>query len=126
MTRHCACCGKLFEPIPQVPHQTFCSLPDCQRARRRQGQRAKRQSDPDYKSNQSAAQQKWAQNHPDYWRNYRKTRTAPASGELGGDLFDCIGPVSLWWMFSGLPFPPMNALPPNDSNAHGWNHCHAE
>jgi hypothetical protein len=75
MTRHCACCGKPFEPIPQVPHQTFCSSPDCQRARRRQGQRTKRQSDPDYRVNQSAAQQKWAQNHPDYWRNYRKTRS---------------------------------------------------
>jgi hypothetical protein len=75
MTRHCACCGKPFEPRPQVPGQTFCSSPDCRRARKRQWQRDKRQSDPDYRVNQRKAQQKWAQDNPDYWRNYRKTRS---------------------------------------------------
>ena len=57
MTRHCTCCGKPFEPRPQVPGQAYCSDPDCQRARKRQWQRAKLQSDPDYRSNQRAAQQ---------------------------------------------------------------------
>ena len=52
MTRHCTCCGKPFEPRPQVPDQTFCSAPDCQRARKRQWQRAKLRSDPDYRINQ--------------------------------------------------------------------------
>jgi hypothetical protein len=58
MTQRCACCGKSFELRPQVPNQTFYSAPDCQRARKRQWQRAKRQSDPDYWVNQRAAQQK--------------------------------------------------------------------
>ncbi len=71
MTRRCACCGKPFEPRPQVPDQAFCSSPDCQRARKRQWQRAKLQSDPDYRINQRAAQQAWAQRNPDYWRSYR-------------------------------------------------------
>jgi len=71
MTRPCACCGNLFEPRPQVPNQTFCFSPDCQRARKRQWQRAKRQSDPDYRDNQRAAQQAWSQRNPDYWRSYR-------------------------------------------------------
>jgi hypothetical protein len=57
MTRRCACCGKPFAPRPQVPDQACCAAPDCQRARKRQWQRAKLQSDPDYRSNQRAAQQ---------------------------------------------------------------------
>lgn len=71
MTRLCACCGKPFEPRPQVPDQAYCSAPDCQRARKRQWQRAKLQSDPDYRINQRAAQQAWSQRNQDYWRNYR-------------------------------------------------------
>ena len=71
MTRRCACCGKPFAPRPQVPDQAYCSAPDCQRARKRQWQRAKLQSDPDYRDNQRAAQQAWSQRNPDYWRSYR-------------------------------------------------------
>ena len=74
MTRSCACCGEPFEPRPQVPDQAFCTSLDCQRTRKRQWQRAKRQSDPDYRINQRAAQQAWSQRNPDYWRNYRETQ----------------------------------------------------
>ena len=74
MTQHCACCGKPFAPRPQVPDQAYCSAPDCQRARKRRWQRAKLQSDPDYRDNQRAAQQAWAQRNPDYWRGYRDAR----------------------------------------------------
>ncbi|ATE62429.1 hypothetical protein CCZ27_02640 [Thauera sinica] len=74
MTQRCACCGKPFAPRPQVPNQVFCSAPDCQRARKRQWQRAKLQSDPDYRINQRAAQQAWSQRNPDYWRDYRAIR----------------------------------------------------
>lgn len=70
-TRLCAHCGHPFEPRPQVPDQAFCSVPDCQRARKRQWQQAKIQSDPDYRINQRAAQQAWSQRNQDYWRNYR-------------------------------------------------------
>jgi hypothetical protein len=72
MTKRCAYCGQPFEPRPQVPDQTFCSSPDCQRARKRRWQREKRQSDPDYRSNQQAAQRTWAQRNQGYWRNYRE------------------------------------------------------
>ncbi|MDR1661553.1 MAG: hypothetical protein LBR95_03895, partial [Azoarcus sp.] len=74
MTQRCACCGKLFAPRPQVPDQAYCSAPDCQRARKRQWQRAKLQSDLDNRSNQRAAQQAWSQRHPDYWRDYRAAK----------------------------------------------------
>ncbi len=71
MTRCCACCGEPFEPRPQVPDQAYCSAPECQRARKRQWQRTKLQSDPDYRDNQRSAQQAWSQRNPDYWRDYR-------------------------------------------------------
>lgn len=57
MIRHCTCCGKPFEPRLRVPDQAFCSSPDCQRTHKRQRQRAKFRSDPDYRINQRAAQQ---------------------------------------------------------------------
>jgi len=74
MTRCCACCGSPFTPRPQAPTQAFCSSPDCQRARKREWQRAKRQSDPHYQQDQLDAQRKWAKRNPDYWSNYRAAR----------------------------------------------------
>jgi len=71
--QRCAGCGKTFRPRPQVPHQMYCSAADCQRARRRCWQQAKRQSDADYRENQARAQRAWAQRHRDYWREYRRT-----------------------------------------------------
>lgn len=70
-TKRCACCGRPFEPRPQVPDQAFCPSRECQRARKRQWQRDKLKSDPDYRVNQRAAQEAWAQRNQDYWRNYR-------------------------------------------------------
>lgn len=70
----CACCGQPFEPRPQVPDQAYCSSPNCQRARKRQWQRAKLQSDSDYRINQRAAQQEWSQRNQEYWRDYRDAR----------------------------------------------------
>jgi hypothetical protein len=67
----CACCGQPFEPRPQAPDQAYCSSPNCQRARKRQWQRAKLQSDSDYRINQRAAQQAWSQRNQEYWRDYR-------------------------------------------------------
>ncbi|WP_295448721.1 hypothetical protein, partial [uncultured Thiodictyon sp.] len=57
-------CGQPFRPRPQNPTQTYCSQPACQRARKRDWQRAKRASDPDYRANDQAAQRTWAQAHP--------------------------------------------------------------
>ena len=70
-TKICACCGQAFEPRPQVPNQSYCSAPACQRARRQRWQRDKMQSDPDYRENQRRSQQAWLERHPEYWRNYR-------------------------------------------------------
>ncbi len=69
----CQSCGQSFEPRPQAPNQTFCSLPDCQRVRRQRWQRDKMHNDPDYRDNQHRNQRAWLDRHPDYWRNYRAT-----------------------------------------------------
>lgn len=71
--KHCLACGESFKARAQVPQQTYCSAPDCQRARRLQWQRKKLKSDPDYLENQARAQQAWAERNPDYWRTYRAT-----------------------------------------------------
>lgn len=67
----CRCCGQPLRPRPQNPTQTYCSQPACQRARKRDWQRAKRASDPDYRANDRAAQRAWAQAHPQDWRAWR-------------------------------------------------------
>lgn len=71
VSKSCAACGESFQPRPQVPQQSYCAAPECQRERRRQWQRLKLQSDPDYQDNQMRAQQAWSHRNPDYWRNYR-------------------------------------------------------
>ena len=68
-----AACGQSFQPRPQVPDQTYCSAPDCQCERRKQWQRRKLQTDPDYQDNQARAQQAWTQRNPGYWREYRES-----------------------------------------------------
>lgn len=69
--KHCAGCGQAFQPRPQAPKQAFCSAPACQRIRKRQWQKNKLQSDPDYRANQRHAQRAWQESHPGYWRQYR-------------------------------------------------------
>jgi hypothetical protein len=91
MTKRCACCGQPFEPRPQVPDQAFCSSPDCQRARRRQWQRDKLKSDPDYRSNQQDAQRAWTQRNQDYW----PLMASPNSPTCGHPKFPQAGQVRL-------------------------------
>lgn len=71
--RRCAGCRRRFTPRAQTPNQRFCSAAACQRERRRRWQREKRRSDPDYQENQARAQQRWAERHREYWREYRAT-----------------------------------------------------
>jgi hypothetical protein len=70
--RRCAACGERFSPCRHVPGQRYCSKPRCQRERRRRWQREKLRQDPDYQANQAAAQRRWCERHPDYWRRYRQ------------------------------------------------------
>ena len=72
----CAACDDLLTPRRNVPNQKYCSKPECQRERRRRWQRQKLKEDPDYRANQAAAQRRWRERHPDYWRRYRRTHPA--------------------------------------------------
>jgi hypothetical protein len=78
-SKRCVACGQAFHPRPQSPRQCYCSSPACQRERRRQWQRSRRDADPAYQENQTRAQRAWAERHPDYWREYR--RAHPEYGE---------------------------------------------
>ena len=69
--KQCIACRQPFHPRPQVPNQSYCSAPDCQRERRKQWHRQKLQTDPDYQNNQARAQKAWMQRNPNYWREYR-------------------------------------------------------
>jgi len=69
--KKCVECCQLFHPCPQVPHQSYCSSPSCQRARRRKWMRNKLQTDSDYLDNQLHAQKAWSERNPDYWKEYR-------------------------------------------------------
>lgn len=71
--RWCTACGNSFRPCPQIPRQSYCPEPDCQRERRRLWQQTKRRSDPDYLDNQAQAQRAWSKRNSDYWRAYRET-----------------------------------------------------
>ena len=67
-------CGALFVPCPQVPDQAYCSRGECQRARKREGNKKKLASDSDYREARKAAQERWRQKNPDYWKKYRTHR----------------------------------------------------
>lgn len=69
---YCKSCGRAFWPRPQVPNQTYCSAPECQRERRRRWQQEKRRIDPDYRDNDARYNKDWAAENPDYWKNYRE------------------------------------------------------
>jgi len=69
--RRCAACGGVFRPCPRVPDQKYCGKEECRRSRRRRWQRAKRESDVDYRDNQVRAQRAWSEENSAYWRAYR-------------------------------------------------------
>jgi hypothetical protein len=75
-TMCCVHCRRRFVPNPRAKTQQFCANKTCQRARKAQWQRDKMATDPDYRANQRDCQQRWQQQHPQYWRAYRQQRAA--------------------------------------------------
>ena len=66
----CPCCDSFF--VPRNKLQIFCSAPDCQRTRKALWQKQKLACDPAYKKDQKLSNQKWLQDNPDYWTDYRQ------------------------------------------------------
>ena len=71
MKRACRCCGFWFVPRANVPTQQYCSRRTCQNARRQRWRKQKLSIDADYKADQYAAQKRWCEKNPDYWKHYR-------------------------------------------------------
>lgn len=71
MKRVCRCCECWFIPRANVPNQQYCSRRICQNARRQRWRKHKLSADPDYKADQYAAQRRWCEKNPDYWKRYR-------------------------------------------------------
>lgn len=63
----CAHCGNSFLPRPQTPDQSYCSDPQCQKARRKRWVDEKRKSDFIFRDNQSRTQKAWMERNPDFY-----------------------------------------------------------
>ncbi|MDE2420915.1 MAG: hypothetical protein KGO49_07020 [Gammaproteobacteria bacterium] len=77
LNKHCKVCNALFKPCPQVENQTYCSKPECQKARKRMWQKNKRETDLSYRENQYAAHRAWLNRNPEYVRPSRKPKKKP-------------------------------------------------
>jgi hypothetical protein len=71
--RPCRYCQQLFQPSPYHPDQRVCGQSDCQRQRRRDYHRQKIDADPLYRQVCLESPRKWRQQHPGYWKEYRRT-----------------------------------------------------
>lgn len=80
--KQCSQCGRRFRPKKKAGRQTTCGRQDCHRKRRRVWQRDKRKNDDDYRANQAAAQRRWSQRHPNYWREYRRRKQSETGPPL--------------------------------------------
>ena len=58
----CAHCGNSFLPRPQTPDQSYCSDPQCQKARRKRWVDEKRKSDFIFRDNQAILFEKFVVN----------------------------------------------------------------
>ena len=68
----CLNCYEFFPPSPRHKNQRYCMKPPCRRAKKAAWKRHKMATDPDFKLDQKLSNQKWAQNTPGYWKDYRE------------------------------------------------------
>jgi len=99
-TRECPNCHDPFVPCPSTRrHQTHCSKPDCQRARKAKNNRRFRKKNPDYWKGTShvGRTREWRREHPGYWRNEKRNggtgRKNPQSAAEGSESALQVVPV---------------------------------
>ena len=68
----CVSCKKPYIKNPRQKKQQYCSDPACQRARKAKWQREQIRSNPQYRKDQLQAKKDWFDQHPDFWKRYRK------------------------------------------------------
>jgi hypothetical protein len=69
----CLYCQQSFAPSPYRPQQRVCGQLDCQKRRKTEYHRHKRQHDSVYAQTCQNSQKNWRQEHPCYHRQYRQT-----------------------------------------------------
>lgn len=74
----CRHCKEVVLKNPRCPEQAYCGKPDCRKARRREWQRQKIKTDPDYRANQKQSQKHWQEKNKGYWKQYRKQKPLKA------------------------------------------------
>lgn len=93
-SKSCECCGSSFEPVPQVPGQSYCSRAACQRTRRQRWYQEKLVSDPDYRDNKRRSQRGWMDRNPGYWQQYRAANPEYAERNRRRQREPPTGPIS--------------------------------
>ena len=68
----CANCGRMVTANPRVKNQKYCNRKACQRVRKNKWKQSKITSDQDYKNDQRDYHKQWIEQHPGYYRHYRK------------------------------------------------------
>ena len=68
----CANCRRMVPANPRVKNQNYCNRKACRRAGKNKWKQSKIASDPDYKNDQRDYHKQWIEQHPGYYRNYRK------------------------------------------------------
>ena len=74
----CWHCGDFFPKSPRHKAQYYCMKPKCRRAKKAAWKRKKMREDPEYRLNHKASNKKWAEAHPGYWKEYRKSNPKKA------------------------------------------------
>lgn len=87
----CRYCEQEFLASQYHPNQDVCSSTECQRRRRTDYHRRKREEDPIYREQCRDSQRKWREQNPDYMKKYLASRREAAptdmeSSSLAGEL----------------------------------------
>ena len=83
--RRCRYCQQPFRLSAYRPQQSVCSQLDCQKRRKTDSHRHRRQHDPDYAQTCQNSQENWRREHPDYNRQYRQTHPQAVERNRAGE-----------------------------------------
>jgi len=74
----CLNCYDFFLPSPRHKNQIYCMKPECRRAKKAAWKHTKIKADPQFRKEQHLSNQKWVNNNPGYWTDYRKRKPEKA------------------------------------------------
>jgi hypothetical protein len=74
----CLNCYDFFLPSPRHKSQNYCMKPQCRQAKKAAWKSTKMKTDPQFRKEQHLSNQKWLNNNPSYWTDYRKRKPEKA------------------------------------------------